>query len=60
MTNYERIKNMDIEQMAIFMEQVKMRRLNAMVFTCRPESVEDNQRWLESEAIEIEDEDEET
>ena len=47
---------MDIEQMAIFMEQVKMRRLNAMVFTCRPESVEDNQRWLESEAIEIEDE----
>lgn len=60
MNNYERIKNMDIEQMAIFMEQVKMRRLNAMVFTCRPESVEDNKRWLESETIEIEDEDEET
>ena len=56
MTNYERIKNMDIEQMAIFMEQVKMRRLNAMVFTCRTESVENNQRWLESERIEIEEE----
>lgn len=47
---------MDIEQMAIFMEQVKMRRLNAMVFTCRTESVENNQRWLESESIEIEEE----
>ena len=56
MTNYERIKNMDIEQMAIFMEQVKMHRLNAMVFTCRTESVENNQRWLESESIEIEEE----
>lgn len=42
--------------MAIFMEQVKMHRLNAMVFTCRTESVENNQRWLESESIEIEEE----
>lgn len=49
MTNYECITNMSVEQMAIFLEQVKMRRLNATVFSCRPESVKDNKRWLESE-----------
>ena len=42
MTNYEMIKSLSIEEMAMFLERVKMNRLNSLAFTCRVSKIEEN------------------
>lgn len=56
MTNYEMIKSLSIEQMAMFMERVKMNRLNSLVFACRGSKVEENLEWLKEECPKDDDE----
>ena len=46
MTNYQMIKSLSIEEMAMFMERVKMNRLNSSVFACRCSKIEENLEWL--------------
>ena len=55
MTNYEMIKSLSIEQMAMFMERVKMNRLNSSVFACRGSKVEENLKWLKEKCPEEDD-----
>lgn len=56
MNNYEMIKSLSIEQMAMFMERVKMNRLNSSVFACRGSKVEENLEWLKEECPKDDDE----
>ena len=46
MTNYQMIKSLSIEEMAMFLERVKMNRLNSLAFTCRVSKIEENLEWL--------------
>ena len=46
MTNYEMIKSLSIEEMAMFLERVKMNRLNSLSFTYRVSKIEENLEWL--------------
>ena len=55
MTNYEMIKSLFIEEMAMFMERVKMNRLNSLSFTCRVSKIEENLEWLREKCSEDDD-----
>ena len=56
MTNYERIKTLTIEQMAMFMAQVSANRLNSLAFTCRESKIERNLEWLKEKCPKEDDE----
>lgn len=55
MTNYERIKSLSIEEMAMFIERVKMNKLNSSVFACRGSKLADNMEWLKEKCPEDDD-----
>ena len=55
MTNYEMIKSLSIEEMAMFMERVKMNKLNSSVFACRGSRLAENMEWLEEKCSEDDD-----
>ena len=56
MNNYEMIKSLSIEQMAMFMERVKMNRLNSLVFACHGSKVGEDVKWVKEECPEEDDE----
>ena len=52
MNNYGMIKSLSIEEMAMFMERVKMNKINSSVFACRYSRLAENMEWLKEKCSE--------